>query len=385
MNAIVVGEIGLALILLISVGLLLRAFHKVQAVDPGFRTSGILTYRISLPSPQYEKRHRRQAFFAQHLERIRALPGVESASLIQNAPLSGHTGYFFQAEGAAERRPDEDGPVVLTRIVMPGYFETMGVKLCAGRFFTEQDMTQDSEPTVIVNQTFAQYFWPNESPVGKRIANDDSDNWMRVIGVTQDVKHYGFDRDMRPGVYLPYVERACESDMMAIVRTSGDPFSLVSSVREIVRSTDPGLPICDVQTMAQRIQSHEFMWVRRTYTWLFGIFGGIAAIMAVSGIYGVIAYSVGQRTQEIGVRMALGARSGDVLKAVLGQGLKLTLIGVVIGLAGALALTRVISSLLYDVSPTDPLTFVCVSLVLAGVALLASYIPARRAARIDPM
>jgi putative ABC transport system permease protein len=173
--------------------------------------------------------------------------------------------------------------------------------------------------------------------------------------------------------------------MMAIVRTSGDPFSIVSSVREIVWSTDPALPIYDVQTMGQRILGHEFMWIRRTYTWLFGIFGGIAAIMAVSGIYGVIAYSVGQRTQEIGVRMALGARSGDVLKVVLKQGLKLTLVGVTIGLTGAFGLTRIISSLLYEVSPTDPLTFLCVSLLLAGIAFLATYVPAQKATRIDPM
>jgi predicted permease len=382
LNGVVVGQIALALTLLISAGLLFRTFRKVKEVDPGFHSEGILTYQISLSGGPYATENQRQAFFKQHNEMVRALPSVEQAGLCNHIPLTTHSGWLFDIEGAPERNPDEKDVIILQRTVMPGYFEAMGVKLLSGRFFIEKDNTKDSERTVIINETFANHFWAGENPVGKRIRSRDSEDWMRVVGVTKDVKHYGFEQEMRPGVYIPYIWNA-GGTMYAVVRTSADPLLLVDFIREIVRSMDPGIPIFGIRTMAQRVD--ESILLRLIYSWLFGVFATVAGIMAFAGIYGVISYSVSQRTQEIGIRVALGARSGDISRHIMRQGAVLIAIGLLIGLLGALAISRVLASQLFGVSATDVTTFVGVSVLLVGVATLACYIPARRAARVDPI
>jgi putative ABC transport system permease protein len=258
----------------------------------------------------------------------------------------------------------------------------MGVGLLSGRFFIEKDNRRDSERTVIVNETFANRFWKGENPVGKRIRYRGTEDWMRVVGVTKDVKHYGFEQEMRSGVYIPYAWDA-DFGMFGMVRTTGDPLSLVAPIRETVRSVDPDIPVFGVKTMSQRVDTS--MIFRLAYSWLFGVFAAVAGIMAFAGIYGVISYSVSQRTQEIGIRVALGARPSDVARHVMRQGAVLIVIGLLIGLLGAFAISRVLASQLFGVSATDVTTFAGVSVLLVAVATLACFVPARRAARIDPM
>lgn len=382
LNGVVVGQIALALTLLIGAGLLFRTFRKVKDVEPGFRSEGILTYQVALTGGPHATKSQRQAFFDQHIEMVRALPGVEQAGLCNHIPLTTHHGTFFDVEGAPERSPDEQDVIMIKRSATPGYLETMGVKLLSGRFFNEKDNSRDSERTVIVNETFANRFWTDENPVGKRIRERDTKDWMRVVGVTKDVKHYGFEEEMRPGVYIPYTWNA-DPTMHGVVRTSVDPLSLVDFIREIVRSMDPGIPIFSIRTMAQRVD--ESILLRLIYSWLFGVFAVVAGIMAFAGIYGVISYSVSQRTQEIGIRVALGAQSGDIALHVMCQGAVLIVIGLLIGLLGAFAISRVLASQLFGVSATDVMTFVSVSALLVAVALLACYLPARRASRVDPI
>jgi putative ABC transport system permease protein len=366
------------LTLLIGAALFLRSYGKVRQVDPGFRTEGILTYRISLSGRANATDNVRRAFFEQHNEKVRALPGVAQLGLCDHIPLNGETFKRFDIEG---RSTDEQNVIVLQRTVTPGYFEAMGVRLLSGRFFIEKDNLRDSERTVIVNETFANHFWVGENPVGKRIRHQGTEDWMRVVGVTKDVKHYGFEREMRPGVYIPHTWNF-SGTMYGVVRTSADPLALVATIRKIVRSINPGIPIFGVKTMSQNVETS--MLLRLIYSWLFGVFAAVAGIMAFAGIYGVVSYSVSRRTQEIGIRVALGARRGDITRQVMRQGAVLIVIGLLIGLLGAFAMSRVMASQLFGVSATDVTTFAGVSVLLVAVAMLACYIPARRASRVDP-
>ncbi len=381
LNALVAGEIALAMTLSVGAVLLLQAFWKVCRVEPGFRVEGILTYRISLPSEQYKDRSARQAFFDEHLARVRTLPGVQAASFSDIGPLAGHNGNFFDVEGI-ERAPGAMNPVVLTQVVMADYFETMGIELLTGRFFTEQDCRPDSERTVIINETFARRLGSNRQALDKRIAFQGSKNWMRVVGVTRDVKHYGLDQVMRPAVYLP-CGRNSPYSMSAAIHTAGDPLALVTMIRQTLRATDPSLSIHEVQTMRERI--HQSLWVRRTYSWLIGVFAVVAVIMAVGGIYGIISYSVSQRTQEMGIRLTLGARAGDILRHILIQGGRLIGVGLAVGLVGALVMGQLLAGLLFGVSAMNLQALLGVTILLLAITLLACYLPARRAARIDPM
>ncbi len=381
LNVLVAGEIALAMTLSVGAVLLLEAFCKVNRVAPGFRVEGVLEYRVSLPSEQYETDSARQAFFESHLERVRALFGVQAASCSDLGPMDGHNGNFFDVEGV-ERGPNEMNPVVLTQVVMPGYFETAGIELLAGRFFTEQDCRADSERTVIVNETFAGRLGSPRDALDRRIAFQGDKDWMRVIGVTRDVKHYGLDQVMRPAVCLP-CGRSQPDSRAVIVHAIGDPLALVAAVREVVRTADPSLSIHGVQTMKQRV--HRSLWIRRTYSWLIGVFAAVAAIMAVGGIYGIMSYSVSQRTQEMGIRLALGARAGDIVRHILAQGGRLIGIGLGVGLIGALLMGQLMSGLLFGVSTMDVRALFAVGVLLLIVTLLACYVPARRAARVDPM
>ena len=381
LNTIVIIQISLALTLLIGAGLLLRAFRQVQGIHPGFRTTGILTYHIPLTAGVYAEASKCEAFWEQHLEEVRALPGVVRASLSNNLPMTWQELNHFDVEGTPPPGRGEPDPAILTRRVTLGYFETLGIRLLSGRSFVQSDDGQ----TTIVNKSFAERFWPGENPIDKRLRLRDSKSWARVIGVVDDVSDLAVDKPAGPCVHLP-ADLGTSTGMFTVVLTSRDPLSLVGPIREIVRSADPGLPIEQVRTMSQRVD--ESMLLRRLYTWLFVAPAAAAGIMAFAGIYSVIGYWAGQRTREIGIRVAFGARASDVAMMVIRQGFRLILVGSVLGLLGAYVLGRVLGSmggLLYDVSPTDPVTFIGISALLVAVGVLACYLPARRAARIDPM
>lgn len=381
LNVLVAGEIALAMTLLVGAVLLLEAFWEICRVPPGFRVDGVLTYRISLPPEQYKDGNTRQALFESHLEQVRALPGVQTASFTNMAPGDGYNSTRFDVEGV-KLAPGEVNPTVLIQTVMADYFETMGIELLAGRLFAAQDYRPNGERTVVINETFAKRLGSNRDVLDKRIAPQGSKDWMRVIGITRDIKYFGLDQAMGPALYLPCGPNPPHS-MTALVHTAGDPLALVPVIRETLRSVDPSLSIHGVRTMRDRV--HASLWFRRTYSWLVGVFAVVAMVMAVGGIYGITSYSVSQRTQEIGIRLAFGARAGDIVRHVLVQGARLVGIGLGVGLIGALALGQLMAGLLFGVSPTDPLVLAAGALVLSLIALLACYIPARRAARIDPM
>jgi predicted permease len=383
MSVLVASEVALALMLLIVAGLSVRDVRRLQRTDPGYRAEKVLTYRLSLPSVKYENREQRLAFFEHHLERLRGLPGVLSAAGANSLPLSGHWGRFFEVEGAPERGPDDPNPVVLNRIVSPGYLATMGVTLRAGRPFNAFDGRELGNRAVIVNETFVRLFFEDGiDPLGKRIKPGGDTPWMTVVGITQDVKHYGVDQEMRPGVYQP-LRQAPRGSMQIAVRTAADPTGVVSAVRNELRAADPDLPLYNVMTMRERFD--ESLWIHRASSTLIALFSTVALALALAGIYGVISYGVGQRTHEIGIRIALGARKTQVLHQVMRQGMSMVGFGIVAGLGAAYASARVLSSLFVEVSATDPITYGAVTLFLLAVAAVANFIPARRAAGLDPM
>jgi predicted permease len=384
LNTVVTAQVALALTLLVGAGLILRTLLNVRDTDPGFRTAGILTYRVPLGLGIYVDENKRHAFWEQHIEKVRALPGVVHAALVNNVPLSIPAIRQFEPEGKAES-PGEPSPQVLVRRVTPDYFETLGLPLLAGRGFTQDDNRCDAERTIIVNETFAEHFWPGENPLDKRIRQRGSPTWIRVIGLVRDLRQLSVEQPPLPGVYLPRVTDAAFA-MWGVVQTSGDPLSLVPAIRGALQAVDPGVPVEKIQTMSERV--HDSMSARRLALWLYGVPAVIAGLLAFAGIYGVTSYAVSQRTQEIGIRMALGACVQDVVTMVLRQGLRLLLIGLALGLIGGAILGRVLASLpqmLYRVSPYDPATFLAVGFLLTTAALTACYLPARRAARIDPM
>jgi predicted permease len=381
LNFLVTGEIGLALVLLINAGLLIEAFRGLQRIDPGFRPENVLTYNLALPRIKYTN-NQHVAFFEEHLAQLRALPGVKAASATTIVPLGGHTGTFFQIEGAAPRLKDEQEPVVLMRKAFPDYDETIGLTVLSGRFFSQAETRSNAVNAIVINESFAKRNWPKQDALGKRVRLGPESPWLVVIGVVKDIKHYGFDQPMRPGVYLPY-HYAPERSMTIVARTLMDPKALLPSIRALIQKTDPDLPIFEIKTMAERVS--DSLWLRKSYSWLFGFFAAVALTMALGGIYGVISYAVSQRTNEIGIRMALGAQRGDVLRLILRHGLLLAGAGTVIGFVGALAMTQVMRSLLVGINPSAPLIFVSVPLLLTSVVGLACYLPARRATKVNPM
>ncbi len=383
LRALVVGEMALTLVLMVQAGLLLEAFRALQRADPGYRPDQLLVYQIALPDNAYGSKEARTAFFQEHLARVRGLPGVVSASAVTAPPLGAHWGSFFTIENAPPQGPNDPDPVVLQRIALPGYLETMGITLTAGRDFTGQDGLAEGSRAVIVNSIFAKRFWPDQDPVGKRIRHRGSNApWMTVVGVVRDVQHYGADQPMIPGVYLPYAQDP-QGGMSMLVRSAASPGALVSNIRTLVRERDPDLAVFGVNTMKERLA--QSMWVRRLTASLFGIFSGLALVMALAGVYGVFSYVVGRRTHEMGVRLALGAPPRGLLWLVLREGLSLTAMGLGIGLVGALFVAALMRGVLVGVSPFEPVTFAGIALLLAAVALVACALPARRAARVDPM
>jgi predicted permease len=384
-SMLVVVEIALSLILLIGAGLLIRSFMRVQQVEPGFAPRNVVTLRLSVTGTNYAEEPRRLIFYQQLWERIRRLPGVEAAGGATVLPLSGGIGWGgVEIEGYDASASGQTAIQSDIRIATTGYFEAMKIPLINGRFFTEQD-TKDSLKVVVVDENMARKYWPDANPVGKRIrlgTADDDAPWLTVVGVVGSVKQYALDTESRVALYAPHSQNPA-STMNVAARTTTDPLSLVAAITKEARSLDPNVPIYDVKTMEQRLS--ESLARRRFAMFALGLFAVVAMLLAIIGIYGVMSYSVAQRTREIGIRVALGAQTLDVLKMVVGQGMLLAIIGVCIGLLGALGVTRVMASLLFGVSAIDLTTFAGITLLLLAVALLACLIPARKATRVDPM
>jgi predicted permease len=381
---LVAAEFAMAAVLLVCGGLLLRAYDRVKHVDPGFRPDHVLTFMVNLPEASYrsEGGKRVLAFWDQLTAKIAGVSGVESAGVISCPPLSCHWGRFYTSEGQAPLKPGEANPVVLNRPASAGYFKTLGIRLKAGRFFTEQD-GRDGNRVAIVNETFARAFWPGvNDPVGKRFKQSGNNNpWITVVGYVADVKHYGLERPMRPGIYLPVA--GTHNTLTVAIRTSGDPEAFTAMARSILREMDPELPIYRIRTMDEAMRIS--MVQRATYSWLLGIFAVMALVLALGGSYGVTTYLVSQRTREIGIRVALGARAVDIVRAVLQSSLGVVTIGVIAGVGAAIGLARLLTDLLFGVPPHDARILVSAAVVLLLLAVAANWLPARRAARIDPM
>jgi predicted permease len=384
-RAMVAGELALALVLLIGCGLMVRAFWKLQEVRTGFDARNVITMRIALPRPTYPKPENADAFWARLEVGLRQLPGAESVALVSGlAPARPPNMNDTDIEGFVMKK---DGPIQNVdyyQAVSRDYFKTMGIRLMAGRLFDDRDV-QGGLDVVIVNQTMAQTFWPGQDPLGRRIRPGSTDPWCVIIGIVEDVKNAGLDRPAGTEIYIPYRQTQGSGfrNMYAVLRGRGDPRPLAGAVRQELSRLDPSLPLAQVRLMDDVMSAAQSR--PRFLTLLLGLFSGVALAIATVGIYGVISYSVARRSKEFGLRMALGAQPGDVLRLVMKQGAMLALLGVGIGLTAAFALTRLMSTLLFGVTPTDPVTFASVSLILAGVALAACYVPARRATRVDPI
>lgn len=384
-SALVITEIALSLVLLVGMGLMLRSFLKLRAVDPGFRSAGVLCINVMLPESRYSERSQRADFIRQALERMEALPEVRSVSSAAfNTWTMGASLRRFAIEGLPLPEPGKENFANYIS-ASPDYFRTISIPLIKGRTFTLRDDIQ-APGIAIINETLARRFFPGEEVIGKRIrfysSRDPQPPWLEVVGVVVDVKQISLDSDVRPEIYVPHAQGAHQA-LTFFVRTDGDPLSLTSATKSAIQAVDKDQPVAWLTTLDQVLAGSVSN--RRGLMFLLGVFAGIAVMMAAVGIYGVISHSVSQRTHEIGIRMALGALPSDVLKLVVRRGLVLAVIGIGAGLAGALVLTRVLSSLLFGVNATDSVTFVGVSLILTAVALLACYVPARRATKVDPM
>jgi predicted permease len=379
---LVIGEVALALVLLVGAGLFLRSLASLEEVTPGFQPGGAITAGVSLPQPQYSEPAKRIAFYRAVLERLSNLPGVTTVAEGVPVPFSGNAGSASFAIEDRPTAPGDPGPHGDLGFVSPDYFTALKIQLRSGRTFTAQDQP-NTEPVAIVDETLARQYWPNESPVGKHIRQGRRAPWATVVGVVSHVKHSDLSGDTVKGKYYFPMFQMPAPFTTFLVRSQSDPAALGGAIREAVRGVDPALAVANIRTLPDMVA--RSLSPRRFVVTLLEIFAGMALVMAVLGLYGVISYSVAQRTQEIGIRMALGAQPGEVLSLVIGQGMRLTGIGAAIGLAAALAFSRALQSQLFQVSAFDPLTFTITALILIAAALVASYIPARRATRVDPM
>jgi putative ABC transport system permease protein len=382
-DALVVAEVGLALILLVSAGLLLQTLRNLHAIDAGFNPENILTMSTRLPSPKYADPSKRLAYFDAVVRKIRGLPGVAGAGFTSNLPFTsqGYTSGF-----SLEGRPFAPGTSqnALYREVTNDYLQTLRVRLLEGRLFGNDDRA-NSLPVVIINETFKKQYWPNESPLGKRVqTSGDNTPWQTIIGVVADVRERGLELDMKPAVYLPVVQLpfGWNNPHQLAIRTAMDPHGIAKAARDAIWAVDRDQPIADVRTMEDIVDLEVAN--HRQQTALLGTFAALALVLASLGIYGVLSYAVTQRTREIGVRVALGASIGDVTRMVVGHGIALTALGIAIGTGVALAVTRSMTRLLVGVKAADPAIYVAVAALLSIVALVACYVPAARAARVDP-
>ncbi len=394
---LVVSEMALAVLLLVGAGLLIRSFQHLLEVNPGFQPQHLLSMRLSPPTKAYPDGVPLQTFYQQVLDRVKTIPGVQAAGAVSELPLSDSSSSgstFFEQTSVTDLpryAPMNNLPYteIDYRTVVPGYFQAMQIPLVRGRLLTDAD-TSDALRVAVVDRDFANRFWPNEDPIGKRIAvqaiaksNPPIPQWCTVVGVVGHVKHYGPDVEGREQAYFPLAQLSFARTMYLAVRTTLEPASVTSAIRQQVLAVDRNMPIYEVSTMDQLL-SNSVVQPRLNLTLLVA-FAAIALVLAAVGIYGVMAYTVTQRTHEIGIRMALGAQGEDVLKQVLGEGARLAALGLGLGLVGSLVAMRLITTMLFGVKPTDPLTFAAVAVVLASVALAACYIPARRATRVDPL
>jgi putative ABC transport system permease protein len=382
---LVASEVAIALILLVAAGLLIQSSAKLETAPIGFKPDHLLTVRVPLVNYKYAQGERSAAFYRTVLERIQAIPGVTSAAMANNLPFTGfHTSVNLPASPNSPGASDSS-VYVMERSISPGYFRAMGIPLKSGREFTESDDQKDARCVLIVNEAMARRYWPGENPVGKLLPNAcPKDASALVVGMVADSKQVSVDAPANPEVYSPYAQFPFASFLVTfVVRTSSNPSDLAAAVRSAVWDVDHDQPVIQVRTMGNVIE--ESIWPYHVSESMVAIFAAIALVLASVGIYGMLAYSVSQRTHEIGIRLALGARREDVLRLVIGEGFVLALVGLVVGTMGAIGLTRFLKSLLYGVGPSDPRTYVAVTLILVVVALLACYIPARRAMRVDPM
>ena len=383
-NGLVVAEVALSLILLVGASLFVRSFLKANRASGGFETTPIMTLRTYMPGDQYAGPSAKSRRIEDIMRRIEALPGVASAAASNLIPLGGGgNGDDVEIDGKPVD-PDERRGIFWTGVTAH-WLKTLDLAVSAGRDFTEREAAESSQ-VALINQTMAKEFWAGEDPIGRRFRfpNDTAVGWVTVIGVIPDIHNDDLDdTEMNASAYLPYPYFATPNTGLIVRVSGGEPTSIVAQVRREIRTADPGMPLFEVQTM-ETVRRIGF-WQFKLFGWMFSVFGAIALALAAGGVYGVLAYSVTQRTQEMGVRTALGARPADVLRLVVGEGVKLTSIGIVIGLLGAFGVTRLISSILFDTSPSDPLSYTTVSLFLIGVAVVASWIPARRATSVDPI
>ena len=384
-DLLVIGEVAVSFILLVGAGLLINSFLHLRNLDPGFRADHLLTMKVDLLELKYPDGERRSVFFDEVLRRIRVLPGVQSVAVAGNLPLTYNgDSATIAVEGIPDPPPDQ-WPDVIYRAIGPGYFSTMGIPLIRGHDFTDQDRA-DSKKVVVISEKTAEHYWPGEDPIGKRVKPDATNSdvpWREVIGVVKDVRQNDFIAQPKMQMYFNYRQLKDLAPNALIVRTSVDPMSLATPVRNSIWAVDKDQPVADVDTMDHIVSAAI---ARQRFSMLvLGVFAASALMLAAVGIYGVMSYSVTQRTYEIGIRMALGARRADVLQMTIKQGLKLVSVGMILGLVAAFLLTRILTSLLFGVSATDPITFIGISLVLLAVAILASYIPALRATKVDPI
>ncbi|MGH9929514.1 MAG: ABC transporter permease, partial [Pyrinomonadaceae bacterium] len=378
-----VSEIALSFMLLVGAGLLIKSFMRLRNVSPGFSPDSVLTMRVSLLPAKYSTGEPRVQLLRQTLDHLKTLPGVQSTGAVLSLPLGGDTfnvGRAYIREGRPATAEESDGATYL--VATPDYFHTLQIPLVAGRTFSDRDNEQTTK-VVIVNESMARQLWPGESPLGRRITIWRDETFPReIVGVVGDTKG-SLDTEAGPQMYVPYAQDSDWGSMSLVVRTTGDPSNTAAAARSEIRSLDKGIPVFNVKTMNDVLATSVAQ--QRMSMLLLSAFSGVALLLAMIGIYGVTAYYVTQRTPEIAIRIALGAQVADVMKLVLKSGMALALIGVAVGLGGAFALTRLMTSLLFEVSATDALTFTVVAVLLAAVALVACFIPARRATKVDPL
>ncbi|MFN2567457.1 MAG: ADOP family duplicated permease [Gemmatimonadaceae bacterium] len=379
---LVAGEVALTMVLLVGAGLTIRSLDRLLRADFGFNPESVLTAKISLPGSRYGEDAKQRAFFGALLDRLEANPDVRAAGAVMNLPLSGGS---MNGDFAIDGRPPfraADAPAAEKHVVTPGYFRAMRIRLVRGRLFTERDR-ENAREVAVINEGMAKQFWPNADPIGQRIrVFGDSTTWQEIVGVVGDVRHDAVDRSATFATYVPFAQRTSPS-MTLVVLSAGPTASLVAAVRDYVRALDAQLPVYGIKPLEQVVA--ESARSRRTPATLLGFFAGLALLLAAVGLYGLLAFSVSQRAHEMGVRMAVGADRRDVVRLVLGEGMRLVAVGGLLGVALALAVGRVLAALLYEISPLDPPTFALSAVVLAGTAAVACWAPAHRAARVDPV
>ncbi|HEX6322257.1 MAG TPA: ABC transporter permease [Vicinamibacterales bacterium] len=380
-SALLVGEVALSLMLLVGAALLLRSFTNLTSVDPGFDADRVLAFQVALPPAAYPEDHNRAAFFDTLLGKLGASHGVEAVGMVQSLPISGGYVLSFEIQGRPPAQPGEE-PSANFRSISPGYFRAMGIPLIRGRAFTERD-TATSPMVAVIDEAFARRHFPNEDPIGRGLdIGNGTEGFYEIVGVVGDVRYEGLDTTADPSMYVPYKQDVFSS-MWMLARTPGDPAAAAGAARQALREIDRGLPAYSMRPLAGVVD--ESVAERRFSMLLLGLFALVALFLAAVGLYGVVSYTVGQRTQEIGLRMAIGAAPSQVLRMVVGGGMKLAIIGVVVGIAASLALASLVASLLFGVTPFDPISYAATAAVLLAVAALACFVPARRAMRVDPI